>query len=172
MPPLNTRRSRRRTWGLVATAGLAGALWGPVGPAEAGVSAGSTATASFGTSSGASAVTTGSLIGTGPATKKLTVLQAPTAQRLSCSPTTYTTSFTTSLGSGWSSLAARSQPCTGSSANGTWGSGSFKVTAYTSNGEFICRGGSYGYGSSYWYKTSKGWSWSGGTSDPIWNRNC
>ena len=40
----------------------------------------------------------------------------------------------------------------------------------TDNGEFICRGSSYGYGTAYWYKTSRGWIWAGATADAIWQK--
>ncbi|MBO9533100.1 MAG: hypothetical protein J7513_09030 [Solirubrobacteraceae bacterium] len=145
-------------------------MWGPVGSAEAGVSAGSAGTFKKGSAHG---VSIGSKLGKGPAATELNLIDGAVAQRLgSCSPSTYGTSFTTTLGSGWSSLAARSQTCTSGSLLSYWTGGSFKVTSYTAGGQNICRGGSYSYGSSWWYKTSKGWVWSGGTSNPVWNTNC
>ncbi|MEH3054847.1 MAG: hypothetical protein PGN13_12725 [Patulibacter minatonensis] len=176
MPLLTKTRSRRRIGELVAVFGALGALWGPVGPAEAGVSAGPPATASIGSSSTGNAVTQGSLVGTGKGAKQLEILKDPfEAQRLSCTPSWYATSLTTQLASSWSSLAARSQPCTSGAGQGTWLDGqSIKVTGYTDDGGFICRGGTYGYGTAAWYKTSKGWIWAGGTTSPRWDksRNC
>lgn len=170
MPPLTTSRSRRRLGEFVATVGFVGAMWGPVGSAEAGVSADSAATFKRGAAHG---VSLGSKLGKGPAAAELKLIDVPVAERLGiCDPPTYGTSFTTSLGSGWSSLTARARPCTSGSYQGAWTGGTFKVTSYTSGGQNICRGGSSSAGSSYWYKTSKGWVWSGGTSSPIWNTNC
>jgi hypothetical protein len=179
MPPLNTpRRYRRRFGEVVAVVGLAGAMWGPVGSAEAGVSAGSaakpTAKASFTATPGKS-VTVGSLLGTGPASAKLDVLQGPIAQRFACSPSWWGTTGSTRLAAGWSTVNARSQPCTSASVNSTWGfNTTIPVQGYTNNGSFICRGTSYGYGTAYWYKTSRGWIWTGATANPIWqtDRNC
>lgn len=173
MPPLITPRTRRRIGELVVAAGLAGALWGPVGSAEAGVSAGSAASAHFGT---AKANTTGSLVGTGRSASKISILEGPVAERFGCSsPTWYTANYYLTLGSGWSTLVARSTPCTSSTQTGTWAMGNtFLASGWTTEGTFICRGGTYGYGSSTWYKTSRGWVWSGGTNQPVWDktRNC
>lgn len=81
--------------------------------------------------------------------------------------------FTTSLGGGWSSLAARSEPCRAAPSRGTWHTGQTFWVSRETRGEFICRGRyTYGYGSSIWYRTRKGWSWSGGTSNPQWNQRC
>jgi hypothetical protein len=176
MPLLTSSRAPRRLGGLIAAVGLTGALWGPIEPAEAGASAGSAAKPAHATfkPGRAQVVTVGNLLGSGPAAAGIRTLEPiGAAQRVgTCNPSTYGTSFTTTLGSGWSTLNARSAPCTSASANSTWTGGTFRVTAYTPGGTSICRGGSYGYGSSYWYRTSKGWVWSGGTSDPIWNTNC
>lgn len=175
MPPLNTpRRYRRRFGEVVAVVGLAGAMWGPVGSAEAGVSAGPAANASFKATPGKS-VTVGSLLGTGPASAKLDVLQGPIAQRFACSPSWWSSTGSTRLAAGWSTVNARSQPCTSASVNSTWGfNTTIPVQGYTNNGSFICRGTSYGYGTAYWYKTSRGWIWTGATAHPIWqtDRNC
>lgn len=176
MPPLITPRTRRRIGEIVVAAGLVGALWGPVGSAEAGVSAGSAASAQF-SSSGANAKTTGALVGTGRSAAKLSILEGPVAQRFgTCSaPVWYSDNGYAGLGPGWTSLVARSTPCTSSTATGNWAYPStFLIYGWTREGTFICRGGTYGYGSSTWYKTSRGWVWSGGTSKPIWDktRNC
>lgn len=176
MPPLNSpRRMRRRLGEIVALAGLAGALWGPVGSAEAGVSAGSAANARFSPSPG-KAVTLGSQLGTGPGAKDLGILKGPLAERFAgCDAGTFTTSFYTKLAPTWTGLYARSKPCTSATPTGTWGSNqTMYVSRYTAGGQFICRGGTYGYGTAYWYLTSKGWVWAGGTVDPAWDysRNC
>lgn len=87
--------------------------------------------------------------------------------------TRYGGGFNTNLGSGWTSLAARNGPCRAARSNGSWGTGSrFYVERETNQGEVICRGRLDGRASSVWYRTSKGWSWSGGTADPQWNRGC
>lgn len=174
MPPLITPRTRRRFGELVVAAGLAGALWGPVGSAEAGVSAGSTANARF-HANAAKSITTGSLIGTGRGASTIDALQGPVAQRYACNPSWWSDSFYVTLGSTWSSLTARQQPCTSSTATGVWYMGSsIYVSGWTDNGTFICRGGTYGYGTAVWYRTSRGWIWAGGTSSPMWDksRNC
>ena len=171
MPPLSTPRTRRRFGEVAAAIGLTAALWGPIGPAEAGASAGSAANFKRGPAQG---ISVGSKLGRGPAAAELNLLEGSVAERLStCSPSTYSTSFTTRLASGWTSLNARSSPCTSASVTGTWTSGvTFSVNRYTSGGTNICRGSSYGYGSSYWYRTSRGWVWSGATTSPIWNTGC
>ncbi len=176
MPPLITPRTRRRIGELVVAAGLAGALWGPVGSAEAGVSAGSAASAQF-SASGGSAKTAGSLVGTGKAAKGTALLGGPIAERFAncTNPNWYTAGYYMTLGPGWSTLVARSGPCTSQTQTGYWSMNqTFLATGVTGEGTFICRGGSYGYGSSAWYKTNRGWVWSGGTSRPIWDqsRNC
>lgn len=176
MPPLITPRTRRRFGELVVAVCLAGALWGPVGSAEAGVSAGSAASAKFaGGSAKSRSVTTGSLLGTGRAAAGIDALQAPVAQRYACNPSWWLDSFYVGLGSGWSSLTARYQPCTSSYQTGTWYMGSsIYVSGWTDNGTFICRGGTYGYGTAVWYRTARGWIWAGGTTSPMWDksRNC
>ncbi len=176
MPPLITPRTRRRIGEIVVAAGLVGALWGPVGSAEAGVSAGSAASAQF-TASGANAKTAGSLVGTGRSATKISILEGPVAERFgTCSqPTWYSANYYLTLGSGWTTLVARQGPCTSMAQTGTWNMGnSFLAQGWTRDGTFICRGGTYGYGSAVWYKTSRGWVWSGGTSQPVWDktRNC
>jgi len=81
--------------------------------------------------------------------------------------------FSTSLGGGWSSLAARSEPCRAAPSQGTWYNGQTFWVYRKTKGEFICRGRyTYGYASNVWCKTSKGWSWPGGTSNPVWNGSC
>jgi hypothetical protein len=93
-----------------------------------------------------------------------------TAQSGNCPPgPQFGGGFRTNLLSGWTSLAARDEPCTGAGANGAWGVGDvFQVSSET-HGQFICRGRrTYGYGTDVWFKTSKGWSWSGGTVDARW----
>lgn len=80
--------------------------------------------------------------------------------------------FDTSLGGGWSFLAARSGPCRAASGNDGWGTGSRFHVSKEANGEFICRSRTQGIGSDVWFKTSKGWSWSGGTSDARWHAGC
>jgi hypothetical protein len=160
MPPLTTARSRRRFGELVAVVGMAGTLWGPVGSAEAGVSAGSTAKATF-SSGAAHAASPGALVGAGPAADQARIIDGPVANRLACpSFSQNPTSFTTKLGNGFTSLAARSCPFT-SYGGTTWPSGvTFTVTAWTDDGTKICRGGTYQTASSRWYKTSRGWVWS------------
>ena len=77
--------------------------------------------------------------------------------------------FNTNLGSGWTSLAARNGPCTAAGANGAWGEGALFHVSRETHGGFICRGKiTYNYGTDVWFKTSKGWSWSGGTADARW----
>lgn len=96
------------------------------------------------------------------------------AQHHYCAPHfAYGGGFTTSLGAGWSELAARNEPCRAAPWQGSWYTGQTFFVYRETNGEFICRGRvTYGYGSSIWYQTSKGWSWSGGTSNPQWNASC
>lgn len=98
----------------------------------------------------------------------------PASSRNACGGfTRYGGGFSTSLGSGWSYLAARKGPCRAADSNGGWGTGSRFYVEREAHGEFICRGRrTYGYGSDVWFRTSKGWSWSGGTSDARWNRSC
>jgi hypothetical protein len=78
--------------------------------------------------------------------------------------------FATNLGSGWTSLAARSGPCTAAVAGGAWGVGSRFDVSRETHGQFICRGRiQFGYGTDVWFKTSRGWAWSGGTADARWH---
>jgi hypothetical protein len=78
--------------------------------------------------------------------------------------------FRTNLESHWTSLAARDEPCTGAGANGAWGVGDVFSVSRETHGQFICRGSrTFGYGTDVWFKTSKGWSWSGGTVEARWH---
>ena len=78
--------------------------------------------------------------------------------------------FRTNLDGHWTSLAARDEPCTGAAANGAWGVGDVFQVSRETHGQFICRGRrTYGYGTDVWFKTSNGWSWSGGTVDARWH---
>lgn len=88
----------------------------------------------------------------------------------SCHGSTFGGGFRTSLDNHWTSLAARSDACTGAKAKGSWGEGQMFYVSSETHGQFICRGSmTYGYGTDVWFKTSKGWSWSGGTQDARWN---
>ena len=96
----------------------------------------------------------------------------PSAKRLGiCDASLYGGAFTTRLGSGWYSVAARSKPCTASSGSSSWGGGGIPVSKETT-GETLCRGRSTGDASSIWFKTSRGYIWSGATANPRWNRRC
>lgn len=97
----------------------------------------------------------------------------PTARRLAgCGGSLYGGGFSTQLASTWTLLAARSAACTSASQTGSYGSGiRFNVSRET-NGQAICRGQTYGYGSSIWFKTARGYVWSGGTTNPRWNTRC
>lgn len=90
----------------------------------------------------------------------------------SCPAHAYGGGFDTSMGAGWTQLAVRTGPCRAANAVGDHYTGDLWHVRRESTGEFICYGRSYGYGSTIWYQDSKGWSWSGGTSDPQWNKNC
>lgn len=78
--------------------------------------------------------------------------------------------FNTGLGSGWTSLSVRTGPCTAApTAGDSHGEGSVWKVNRETHGLFICRGKmSYNYGTDVWFKDSKGWSWSGGTSTDRW----
>lgn len=81
--------------------------------------------------------------------------------------------FNTSLGGGWQLLATRSAPCRASESSGDgWGTGSRFFVSREANGEFICRSRLQGVGTAVWFKTEKGFSWSGGTSDARWKHGC
>ncbi|MCW2755530.1 MAG: hypothetical protein JWQ32_2941 [Marmoricola sp.] len=84
--------------------------------------------------------------------------------------------FNTSLGSGWTSLAVRSGPCTAAtSVANPHGEGQRWYVTRETHGQFICRGRfQYGYGTDVWSKDSHGWSWAGGTTAPRWDyhRGC
>lgn len=79
--------------------------------------------------------------------------------------------FRTSLGSGWTSLARRTGPCTSSTSKGSFSEGSLWAVRKEVHGQFICRGQvTYGYGTDVWFQDSSGyWAWSGGTADARWN---
>jgi hypothetical protein len=79
----------------------------------------------------------------------------------------------TTLDSSWSYLAARQAPCRNQTDNGGWRSGDVFEAHATGRGEYICRGQlTYGVGSDIWYKTDRGWSWSGGTINAVWYAGC
>lgn len=179
MPPLNTPRFKRPARGLLATAAvLFTALSGPVGSAGAGAPAGNTGNVVSATASNAAFSVTPFVtdrLGThaGEALTPLDKKGDASATRLGeCDASLYGSAFTTRLGSAWTSLTIRTKPCTGSSSNGSYSSSSSISVSRETAGEFICRGRTYGYGSSIWFKTSKGYIWSGGTANPRWNRSC
>jgi hypothetical protein len=83
----------------------------------------------------------------------------------------------TYLAASWSELVCRDCPWQGSTIRASFTSHTDPIyISYASEaGQFICRGLSYGYGSSVWYRTSGPigcWFWSGGTVDPVWNEYC
>lgn len=81
--------------------------------------------------------------------------------------------FNTSLGGGWELLAARSAPCRASESSGDgWGTGSRFLVSREADGEFICRSRRQQIGTAVWFKTEKGFSWSGGTSNARWKMGC
>lgn len=79
--------------------------------------------------------------------------------------------FKTNLGSGWTSLARRSGPCTAANSTSSYGEGAVWTVTRETHGQFICRGKhTYNYGTDVWFKNWKNeWSWSGGTADARWN---
>jgi len=87
-------------------------------------------------------------------------------------PAYITTSFTTSIPSNWTTLVTRAGPFQGCNQLNAYHTGdAFRVDKITTSGQKIC----YGWGqkaSSVWYHTSRGWLWSGGTSDAVWNKSC
>ena len=90
-------------------------------------------------------------------------------------PGSQRTSFTTSIPSNWQTLDARRGPFQGCAVKGEWHTGdAFHVSRITYGGQTICLHPSLhsGPASSVWYLTPKGWSWSGGTSDAVWNTSC
>jgi hypothetical protein len=97
-----------------------------------------------------------------------------TARNVCGNPYWTPTWFTAYLGPGWSELACRWEPCQSAGVATVFGpTQGFQVDAETEYGQFICRGQSYGYGSSVWYHVVDGcWVWSGGTDRPRWNRSC
>lgn len=113
-----------------------------------------------------------------PGTQKASSSGAVTAAASCWSWSSQSTSFTTYLGSSWTLLNARSGPSQTCPVTGTWGSGqAMKVTSKTSEGSKIAYSPSRCQNftsavSSVWYKTSKGWVWSGGTTKPVWNTWC
>ena len=80
--------------------------------------------------------------------------------------------FDTSMGAGWTSLTGRDAPCRVANAKGQHNVGEVWRVLRESPGEFICRGRSFGYGSTTWSLSDVGWSWSGGTANPVWNKGC
>lgn len=89
----------------------------------------------------------------------------------SCPGNAYEVSFNTNVSQNFSTLDARSAPCQGNSTvTGVYHQGDpMSVLQEDDGAQFICRGRSYGYGTSVWYDTNRGWSWAGGTDDPQWN---
>lgn len=101
------------------------------------------------------------------------VIMADVVPLACANPGSQATSFTTSIPSNWTTLDARSGPFQGCSVTGTWHTGdAFHVGRITYSGQKICRGRLDGRASTVWYHTPRGWSWSGGTSDPVWNTSC
>lgn len=98
------------------------------------------------------------------------VVNAPAASACSAGAQ-YGGGFKTSLGSGWTSLARRTGPCTGSTSRASYGEGSVWTVRRETHGQFICRGRvTYNYGTDVWFKNYKNeWSWSGGTTDARWD---
>lgn len=83
----------------------------------------------------------------------------------------------TDLGSGWTELACRYCPWTGSAVNQYLypGGSGVGIAEATDQGTQICRGRTDGRASSVWYRTNGPagcWIWSGGTTRPNWNRSC
>lgn len=183
MPPLTYPRQRRLARGLfAATVGITGALGGPVASAGAGAPAGhTTASASDAVVSNpasfakAPLVTdrlgthTGELLTLPPLRSTESDPVASKAGECDASLVSLGKTITLRLGPAWTGLAIRTKPCTSGTYVGIYGTlGSFTSSSWT-RGEFICRGRTYGYGSSAWYKTSKGYVWSGGTNTPRWD---
>lgn len=78
--------------------------------------------------------------------------------------------FDVNLGGGWTWLAARRGPCRAAVATGGHGIGGRFHVYREVIAELVCHSSQLAhYGSSVWYKTDQGWSWSGGTSQPQWN---
>jgi hypothetical protein len=108
-----------------------------------------------------------------PGVVDATLLAHPSSADSACAPyQTYGGGFSTGLDGNWSYLAARSEPCRAASSTDGWGTGStWEVTAET-HGEFICASRAQRIGTDVWFDSSKGWSWSGGTSNVSWNSGC
>lgn len=182
MPPLTYPRKRRLARGLlVAAVGITGALGGPVAPAGAGAPAGHTSAASKVVVSNPGSFTSTPLVTDRLGTHTGELLTLPEFRSSAADPVasktgecdvslrTYKEPVATRLGPAWTGLAIRTKPCTSAPSVGLYGTlGSFQVTGWTP-GEFICRGRTYMYGSLVWYKTSRGYVWSGGTNKPVWD---
>lgn len=137
--------------------------------------AGAAALAISGTSAAATGNTTGGWVTDQLGTHAPDVVDAPAADASNGECGTwsdYGGGFDTSLGGGWSYLAARSGPCRAAPSNGGWGTGSRFHVERETNGEFICRSRVQQIGSRVWFKTDKGYSWSGGTDDARWTAGC
>jgi hypothetical protein len=105
--------------------------------------------------------------------RRLAEVSAPGEALLAtCPAAPYGGGFTTSMGAGWSQLVSRSGPCRAATSVGVHTTGQVWTVTRETSGEFICKGRSFGYGSTIWYSDGRGWSWSGGTSDPRWNKSC
>jgi hypothetical protein len=87
-------------------------------------------------------------------------------------------SFTSSIGPSWTTLDIRTHPFQSCPVTGAFHTGSaFHVDHSTAIGQKIALhpslcGNVGSPASSVWYHTTHGWSWSGGTSDPVWNTSC
>lgn len=184
MPPLTSSRQRRLARGLLVTAvGFTGALGGPVAPAGAGAPAGHTSRASSVVVSNPASFNATPLVTDRLGTHTGELLTPPPSRSTSSDPSasrlgdcdislvSLGKTLTLKLGPAWTGLAIRTKPCTSAPSVGLYGT----LTSFTSSswtrGEFICRGRTYGYGSSAWYKTSRGYVWSGGTNTPRWDAN-
>jgi hypothetical protein len=94
-------------------------------------------------------------------------------RRSACGPSgRFGGGFHTSLGAGWTFLAARRGPCRAARARGGHSTGSRWKVRRETHGEEICRGRLDGRASDVWFRARKGWSWSGGTADARWNESC
>jgi hypothetical protein len=82
------------------------------------------------------------------------------------------TSFQTYLAPEWTTLVGRADPNQSSAVKREYHVGQpIKVVRVTEQGQTISRGRIDGRKSSVWYYTSDGcWIWSGGTTDPKWNK--
>jgi hypothetical protein len=151
--------------GLVAVAVGVGAVSGPTASASPGTTAPARHTGNVTNALGThhSGLTTGNV--------------SASASSAACPHSSYGGGFYTSLAGGWSSLSERSAPCRAAGPTGTHYRGQRWYVYNESEGEFICRGRAYDYGSSIWYNSGRPrvdpwqWSWSGGTADPQWNHH-